>query len=207
MQRRGLLWPRMPALRCSLPAALYALASPPPFSLSTAPPPSDRPCSEADAVAAAEAASGKVAKDTDSDDAAAQKAAIPRSNSILGRTASAVGQRVDSISQSKFGQAVKNNRVVKFVTYGLTYDMHRVLTKDTAEYNERASRIWDNAERFDWRAEAVFKYIQVSVPGVANRHTPAAHMPRPLAANAGQPLKACRPRHPASPACRCSPRA
>lgn len=80
---------------------------------------------------------------------------------MLGRTASAVGQRVDSIKQSKFGQAVANNRVVKFVTYGLTYDMHRVLTKDTAEYNERASRIWDNAERFDWRAEAVFKYIQV----------------------------------------------
>ncbi|KAL4452348.1 hypothetical protein ABPG75_008010 [Micractinium tetrahymenae] len=118
---------------------------------------------EAEAVAAAEAANGsKAAKDTDSDDAtAAQKAAIPRSNSLLGRTASAVGQRVDSIKQSKVGQAVGKNKIFKFITYGLTYDMHRVLSKDSDNYNERASRIWDNAERFDWRAEAVFKYIQV----------------------------------------------
>lgn len=75
------------------------------------------PRSEADAVAAAEAAnSGKATKDTDSDDVTAEKAAIPRSNSMLGRTASAVGQRVDSIKKSKFGQAVAKNKFVKFVT-------------------------------------------------------------------------------------------
>ncbi len=68
-------------------------------------------------MAAAEAAGGgKTAKDTGSGGEGAQKAAIPRSTSMLGRTASAVSQRVDTIKHSKFGQAVAKNRVFKFVT-------------------------------------------------------------------------------------------
>lgn len=56
--------------------------------------------------------------------------------------------------------------------------MHRVLSKDAEEYNERASRIWDNAERFDWRAEAVFKYIQVR-PDRSFKHLLAASSSEP----------------------------
>lgn len=108
---------------------------------------------EADQIAATEAAEGKAKGTTDSDEDGKHAAAIPRSNSVL--------RAVDSVKNSKAGQAIARNRLFKWLTYGLTYDMHKVLSEDSDNYNERASRIWDNAERFDWRAEAVFKYIQV----------------------------------------------
>lgn len=44
---------------------------------------------------------------------------------------------------------------------GITYDMHCVLDVDNEKHNQIAEDIWANAEVFDWRAEAVFKYIQV----------------------------------------------
>lgn len=46
-------------------------------------------------------------------------------------------------------------------TTGITYDMHCVLDVDSEKHNQIAQDIWANAEVFDWRAEAVFKYIQV----------------------------------------------
>lgn len=44
---------------------------------------------------------------------------------------------------------------------GITYDMHCVLDVDNEKHNQIAEDIWANAEVFDWRAETVFKYIQV----------------------------------------------
>ncbi len=44
---------------------------------------------------------------------------------------------------------------------GITYDMHQVLDVDSEKHNQIAQDIWANAEVFDWRAETVFKYIQV----------------------------------------------
>jgi hypothetical protein len=57
---------------------------------------------------------------------------------------------------------------------------HSVLKEDAANYNARASRIWTNAEQFDWRAETVFKYIQVGVflalpPRLGSASTPMQH--------------------------------
>lgn len=44
--------------------------------------------------------------------------------------------------------------------------MHCVLDVDSEKHNQIAQDIWANAEVFDWRAEAVFKYIQVGCLGV-----------------------------------------
>ena len=52
---------------------------------------------------------------------------------------------------------------------GINYDMHAVLDATHAKHNSTAAQIWDNAEVFDWRAETVFKYIQVRARVVQRR--------------------------------------
>ena len=53
-------------------------------------------------------------------------------------------------------------------SYGINYDVHGALDESNERYSESAAAIHENAEVFDYRAEAVFKYIQVGLwPWVA----------------------------------------
>lgn len=52
-------------------------------------------------------------------------------------------------------------QVSKYGVKSVAYDIYHCLDKNDPHYNPKTQAMWDNAEVFDWRAEEIFKYLQV----------------------------------------------
>lgn len=67
----------------------------------------------------------------------------------------------DKTYQSKTGQLLLGNKVVKALTYGSTYKVHNVVDETHADFDVHSAKVWQQAERFDTRTERLFRYLQV----------------------------------------------
>ncbi|KAL3158523.1 hypothetical protein ABBQ38_010750 [Trebouxia sp. C0009 RCD-2024] len=63
--------------------------------------------------------------------------------------------------KSKIAYFVANNPVTRTVVKGITYDCHSVVTEGHKDYDKQTAAVWQHAEVFDEKTEAMFRYLQV----------------------------------------------
>ena len=111
-----------------MPACLVSLereaAVPAPNGLPSCHQPA-RPCPaiHREAEEAAKAEAGKTGEADEGLEAKASAKIERAPSNIIQRTASNISQRVESIKSSKFGQAVGRNKIVKWLMFGINYDV------------------------------------------------------------------------------------
>jgi sodium-dependent phosphate transporter len=72
-----------------------------------------------------------------------------------------VGKAGSAFSQSRVGKILFKNPVSRAVTHGATYDVHNILDEKHNDFNNTVAKMWEHAEVFDYKAERVFRYLQV----------------------------------------------
>lgn len=68
---------------------------------------------------------------------------------------------VQRVASTKAGQTISNSRIAKSLLGSVTYNIHSVLDVNHKDYDPRSQDMWAQAEEFPWKAEAVFRYLQV----------------------------------------------